>query len=68
MRRRITHEMTITPTAMMASHGTPNSEPLPMNSNGRSELNTVVSPPSSRATPRTAVSDPNVTMKGGRLR
>lgn len=51
--------------AMMASQGTPNSEPLPMKSNGRSGLNTVVSLPSRRATPRMAVSEPSVTMKGG---
>src|SRR5947199_219645 len=31
-------------------------------------LNTVVSAPSSRARPRTAVSEPSVTMKGGRRR
>lgn len=51
----------------MTSQGMPNSEPLPMKSNGRSELNTVVSWPSRRATPRTAVSEPSVTMKGGSL-
>ena len=34
----------------------------------RSELNTVVSLPNSRARPRTAVSEPSVTMKGGSFR
>ena len=47
------------------SHGTPSTSPLPMNANGRSGLNTVVSLPSSRAMPRTAVSVPSVTMNGG---
>ena len=51
----------------MTSHGTPNSVPLPMKAKGSSGLNTVVSSPRRRATPRTAVSDPNVTMNGGRL-
>ncbi|ESY06808.1 hypothetical protein X753_13025 [Mesorhizobium sp. LNJC399B00] len=60
-------DSTTTDKAMMTSQGMPNSVPLPMKSNGRSELNTVVSWPSRRATPRTAVSDPSVTMKGGSL-
>ena len=50
---------------MIASHGTPNRLALPMKANGRSGLKTVVSPPISRAMPRTAVSDPSVTMNGG---
>ena len=36
-----------------------------MKANDRSGLNTVVSPPISRARPRTAVSEPKVTMNGG---
>ena len=51
--------------AMITSQDTPKSEPLPMKAKGRSELNTVVSLPSRRAMPRTAVNDPSVTMKGG---
>ena len=47
---------------------TPKSESLPMKAKGSSGLNTVVSPPMSRAMPRTAVSEPSVTMKGGSLR
>ena len=39
-----------------------------MKAKGRSGLKTVVSLPSSRARPRTAVSEPSVTMKGGRRR
>ena len=39
-----------------------------MNANGRSALNTVVSLPSNRASPRTAVSEPSVTMNGGSRR
>ena len=42
------------------------SVPLPMKAKGRSGLKIVVSLPISRAMPRTAVSEPSVTMKGGR--
>ena len=59
------HDTTTVVSAKIASQGTPKRLPLPMNSKGRSALNTVVSPPISRATPRTAVSEPRVTMKGG---
>src|SRR5256885_10805449 len=41
-------------------------EPLPRKAKGSSGLETVVSLPSRRAIPRTAVMDPSVTMKGGR--
>ena len=51
---------------MIASTGMPARLALPMNANGRSGLNTVVSPPISRASPRTAVKEPSVTMNGGR--
>ena len=53
--------------AITASQGTPKMLPLPMPAKGRSGLKTVVSAPISRAMPRTAVSEPSVTMKGGRL-
>ena len=55
----------MTRSAITTSQGTPKNEPLPMKANGRSALKTVVSLPISRARPRTAVSDPSVTMKGG---
>ena len=45
--------------------GTMVSEPLPMKAKGIDGLNTVVSAPKRRAKPRTAVSEPSVTIKGG---
>ena len=60
----------MTTSAMIASIGMPNPGnsgmlALPIAENARSGLKTVVSPPISRATPRTAVSDPSVTINGG---
>ena len=50
---------------MTTSQGTPSSGSLPMKANGRSGLKIVVSWPIRRARPRTAVSEPSVTMNGG---
>ncbi|MGY4374481.1 hypothetical protein ACVWZ3_002120 [Bradyrhizobium sp. i1.3.6] len=64
----------MTSKAITESHGidaTPGmrvNEPLPMKAYGMEGLKTVVSAPSSRARPRTAVREPSVTMKGGRRR
>ena len=63
------HEIATTAMAMMTSQGiTPKSDSLPMNANDSCGLKIVVSCPISRAMPRTAVSEPSVTMNGGSLR
>ena len=62
---RMNQEISTTAKAIQTSQGRPNRVPLPMKAKGSCGLNWVVSPPSRRAKPRTAVSDPRVTMKGG---
>src|SRR5689334_12040209 len=71
VRRSTSQETRMTSSAITDSHGieaTPGisvSDALPMKAKGIEGLNTVVSAPSRRARPRTAVSEPSVTMKGG---
>src|SRR5471032_1912223 len=66
VRRRMNHDSATTATSMITSHVTPSTESLPINANGRSGLNTVLSSANNRARPRMAVSAPRVTINGGR--
>src|ERR1700722_6704638 len=61
----MSHETTTVANAITISQGIPKTDPLPINANGKFELNIVLSSPNSRASPRTAVMDPRVTMNGG---